>query len=735
MPLCDRCNDIIPVERLERPLRGEFDYEVALFNDKKEGKQVYRPPQKGSSSEQYPDNYLYYLRDVHSASSFGSEHHHFAGLRKSAKTCPLCEVILHAVNRFENKKSNPHSTASQYGPNESHDRLRITTRRHSEMDYGYTLGKPKRPAEDGFAVFTMSNVLGALILLGEVGFAVDDSGTPDPLLDYFLGRVVHTDPKGAWNRPSHWISNCQHHHKSEHHPTKAQLPTRILDVGKQGGSDIKLHVPKKGDPHEFYTTLSYRWDPEESRHFKTTKQNISQHMKGIPMAKLPQNFRDAVDITRKLNIKYLWIDALCIIQVQVPGEHNPDWVEESPHMGDYYHKSYLTITASATEDSRKGIYASRNHAQFGPKFRYYVNDNLIGMVQAFLWREDLSLIRNSYTALRWEPLADRGWTFQERILSPRNLFYASDQIYYECSTEMVGENGFWMPGRLYSMGEKRNGLHAMLRDGSVNKHEVRRYWNQLMAMYGGLSLTFDSDKLPAVSGLATHFQRQLPNDEYCAGIWSGGLLDSLLWSSSESAGPWRDYRTMYSTRIDWPETSRSYRAPSWSWAAVRGVTGDFEYMQHYTRYARVVEYRMSVHDKGYPFGQVNKGHPGYVVLEAPFIPLVIESQESASHGKNKRDKRQTWFRVRPTATPDQLPVTNYLAFDYGIEHPRTLLLTAAIIGHFDWHDSYPALVLTPLEGGPPDTKRYTRVGYFEINRSALGSWNPSTAMRHKVDVY
>jgi hypothetical protein len=110
MPLCDRCNDILPLECLERPLKGEFDYEVALFNDQQGGKQIYRPPPKGDSSEKQPDNYLYYLRDERNADDFGTKHRHFESLPQSAPKCPLCEVILRAVTRFENRKTREDST-------------------------------------------------------------------------------------------------------------------------------------------------------------------------------------------------------------------------------------------------------------------------------------------------------------------------------------------------------------------------------------------------------------------------------------------------------------------------------------------------------------------------------------------------------------------------------------------------------------------------------------------------
>lgn len=70
-------------------------------------------------------------------------------------------------------------------------------------------------------------------------------------------------------------------------------------------------------------------------------------------------------------------------------------------------------------------------------------------------------------------------------------------------------------------------------------------------------LTYPSDKLPAISGLAAHFGSFLLGVNYLAGIWECGLIDALCWNLTSFDNVPR-YR---------PE---EYRAPSWSWASVDG---------------------------------------------------------------------------------------------------------------------------------------------------------------------
>jgi hypothetical protein len=45
-----------------------------------------------------------------------------------------------------------------------------------------------------------------------------------------------------------------------------------------------------------------------------TKSNIQTLISGVEIDRPPQTLKDAVYVTRRLGIRYLWIDALCIIQ-------------------------------------------------------------------------------------------------------------------------------------------------------------------------------------------------------------------------------------------------------------------------------------------------------------------------------------------------------------------------------------------------------------------------------------
>ena len=140
-----------------------------------------------------------------------------------------------------------------------------------------------------------------------------------------------------------WIQACKLHDKcSEHELTDKAIvtqgianltfpaPTRLLDVGDGDISDkIQLIESRCEKPKDRltrrvdYITLSYRWGPG-GHDAKTTNENLEDRMKGFAVSSLPRTLRDAVLVTRKLGVRYLWIDALCIIQ-----EDERDWQQES----------------------------------------------------------------------------------------------------------------------------------------------------------------------------------------------------------------------------------------------------------------------------------------------------------------------------------------------------------------------------------------------------------------------
>lgn len=127
------------------------------------------------------------------------------------------------------------------------------------------------------------------------------------------------------NTSREWLGEClSSHSKCKVHAAAIKYPTRLLDLGPGSTvNDIVRLVHKKTLLYEQqpYATLSHCWGPsEQTGPLKTTRANQALRVDGIPIQKFPKTFRDAMKFSKAMEIRHLWIDALCIIQ-----DDKEDW--------------------------------------------------------------------------------------------------------------------------------------------------------------------------------------------------------------------------------------------------------------------------------------------------------------------------------------------------------------------------------------------------------------------------
>ncbi|KAF1968080.1 hypothetical protein BU23DRAFT_435320, partial [Bimuria novae-zelandiae CBS 107.79] len=106
-----------------------------------------------------------------------------------------------------------------------------------------------------------------------------------------------------------------------------------------------------------YATFSHCWG-ENPQFIRLTTENIAQFSEEISFQDLPRNFQDAVTLCKRMQIRYLWIDSLCIIQ---SGEGSiQDWNFHVNEMRRIYLNSLLTIAASRAKDAEQGMFTERD---------------------------------------------------------------------------------------------------------------------------------------------------------------------------------------------------------------------------------------------------------------------------------------------------------------------------------------------------------------------------------------
>ncbi len=160
------------------------------------------------------------------------------------------------------------------------------------------------------------------------------------------------------------LEQCRSHHREcSIEDPNWMLPTRVLDVGQDSGSlasDVTLYVAK-GERRE-YLCLSHCWGTD-GKPLETKRDTLGEFQRGIQWERLTKTFQEAIIFTRKLGIRFLWIDSLCIVQ-----DDKDDWARESGMMADIYENATLTLAAASSIDSYGGLFrAAASGARLAPE--------------------------------------------------------------------------------------------------------------------------------------------------------------------------------------------------------------------------------------------------------------------------------------------------------------------------------------------------------------------------------
>ena len=264
-------------------------------------------------------------------------------------------------------------------------------------------------------------------------------------------------------------------------------------------------------------------------------------MHSVPWSSLSMVFQDAVRVCRRLGIRYLWIDSLCIIQ-----DSKDDWELESSKMCDYYENSYITISAASSPNGTVPFLAGRDRRWRPQRFELVCRNGEVASIfgRRHPGSSTVQLIEDS------GPLASRAWVWQETTLSTRVLHYTESELIWECKSHICSEDGT-TPRGLYSMRLTRQMLHCVESPYNV--------WHNLVETYSIRELSFETDRLPALSGTANRVN-SITQSKYLAGIWKEALPLDLCWSMDSTAS--------LSSEVKIP--SSQYIAPSWAWPSVKG---------------------------------------------------------------------------------------------------------------------------------------------------------------------
>lgn len=253
---------------------------------------------------------------------------------------------------------------------------------------------------------------------------------------------------------------------------------------------------------------------------------------------IPKTYRESIEITRSLGIEYIWIDSLCIIQ-----DDPEDWLREAEKMKTVYGNSYLNISATHAVDSHGGLFVSSNLGAeyFAHKIPQDPDIYIRSQPHQTHWP-----FGSNYNNMPHSPLLQRGWVFQERMLSPRMVHFDADELKWECQVAGDCQCG----GMVVISNFKRDYYRSLRHEEPPMPYQ----WMRISERYSSLKFTYDKDRLIALAGIVQQGVQSGKGEKYLAGLWERNLSVLLCWKI-----------------IDTHRRPDTYLAPSWSWLSVFGT--------------------------------------------------------------------------------------------------------------------------------------------------------------------
>jgi Heterokaryon incompatibility protein (HET) len=323
---------------------------------------------------------------------------------KSFGTCELQCLRLHVEIVWDNDM-----------PNSTFHFIRFSWLKDNELVFGRNEEDELEESPNELHVFATQGTLIYPNCRKVANCLMLDSSTSD----YIKTRPLIKSPgsMASMRWVQHQLQYCKKRHKKcrEQRSLTRPMPTRLIAVRTPGS--IYVHLEKSGGGNtEPYVALSYCWGGGQEN-IMTTRANLLERLQNIPFKNLPQTIKDAIIVTRELKYKYLWVDALCIVQ-----DDEEDRAQEVSKMSLVYSGASLTISATKTDNSEQGFLQERDLVRsYGTVFELPLQVNREQGGEACIL-----LHENSVQNKRVENIDKRGWTLQEHKLACCLLRYGSN---------------------------------------------------------------------------------------------------------------------------------------------------------------------------------------------------------------------------------------------------------------------------------------------------------------------
>jgi hypothetical protein len=402
--------------------------------------------------------------------------------------------------------------------------------------------------------------------------AKSDQPTPSSSMSSSAdSQMFHGRPVAAHvnlQQVQQWFQTCSGGHpgaKLRNPPERGRLRSGELE----SGDDWCLPSPRRKIPHfrlidvqgqcvvvardhDNYAALSYVWGCAKRLLLtaETLKQLSTPGALSRDKEEVPRTFKDALSVAKQLDIAFVWIDALCVMQ-----DDQDKLVQHMNAMDAIYSSAILTIVsdAASADTGIPGISVPRGPPQAILK---HGSKSYISAKRTF----GQALTSDSF----WE---SRAWCLQEKLFSPRLLVFTGHQAFYHCAATTWFEDTIMEPREqdritAISIAEWSGPLFKHSKGGPPPEHTAyeahRKLFEHnflpLLEIYTRRQLSFESDAIRAFSGILSSME-----SEHGPALWGVPeyyFARVITWSQSRH-------------KMD----ARRPQFPSWSWAGWRGNTG------------------------------------------------------------------------------------------------------------------------------------------------------------------
>lgn len=472
-----------------------------------------------------------------------------------------------------------------------------------------------------------------------------------------------------------WLRHCELQHAHDCTPSQGQLPKRLIEVSSADASPRLALGSEVADEQSRYATLSHCWGG--TLPIRTLRQNVEEFSKGIPFELFPRTFRDAITITQRLSIPYLWIDALCIVQ-----DSKEEWETEALRMKDVYAGGIINIAASDASSGQEGCFRDHGLDDEDRTLMFETNDP--AGIRTLVVRVQLGDIRQ---ATKQTILSTRGWVLQEQLLSHRVVSCMYPELHWECRKIYQTEGG----AQYHKKAPNIFGTPRLSWRSSVDLPHWM--WWSWMQNFAARKFTSWRDRLPALAGITQHYEN-MTGDTPLLGLWKTSLLGELLW-----------IRLGQHTSVRY-EDLHFANLPSWSWLSCPAtIMFDIWQISSTTHQRYIINQDRSilvdyqVNWAGSPFTSVIRS--AYITLEGPTIEVFVQPA--------------------PDARPSNPPCLEITGGDIVPNQDGT---SNMCVGQFDGIDSIPATYSCLLLRSRTHSETKARREMFLILRPVSDSSTP-----------